>query len=128
SQRQSGELFQRIVGYYDRLGQPVSAVQDSAVSLGLANGSRLISLPENPETIRCFSSVNVLIIDEAARVADEMLAAVRPMLSVSRGKLIALSTPRGKRGWFYSAWTDGSPAWHRVQVRATECPRISPEF
>src|SRR5437899_1120512 len=60
--------------------------------------------------------------------ADALRAAVRPMLSVSRGRLVALSTPRGKRGWFFDAWHDPATAWHRVQVLATECPRIAPEF
>jgi hypothetical protein len=27
------------------------------------------------------------------------------MLAVSAGRLVALSTPYGKRGWFYQAWT-----------------------
>jgi hypothetical protein len=55
---------------------------------------------------------------------------VRPMLATSSGggRLIALSTPAGKRGWFYEAWTGGDPAWHRVRVPASECPRITQDF
>ena len=55
------------------------------------------------------------------------MAAVRPMLAVSQGRLIALSTPAGKRGWFYEAWIGGD-SWHRVKVAATDCPRISQAF
>ena len=49
----------------------------------------------------------LVVIDEAARVEDELLAAVRPMLATSTGggRLIALTTPAGKRGWFFDAWT-----------------------
>jgi hypothetical protein len=43
------------------------------------------------------------------------------------GRLIALSTPAGKRGWFYDAWT-GAENWARVRVTAEDCPRISKEF
>ena len=40
--------------------------------------------------------------------------------------MLLLSTPRGKRGHFYRVWKDGIN-WKRVQVKATECPRISEE-
>jgi hypothetical protein len=43
------------------------------------------------------------------------------------GRPIALSTPAGKRGFFFEAWT-GTGDWTRVRVAATDCPRISKEF
>jgi hypothetical protein len=52
---------------------------------------------------------------------------LRPMIAVSRGSLVMLSTPAGKRGTFYDAWTSGV-GWERYQVTAEECPRISSEF
>jgi len=55
------------------------------------------------------------------------LFAIRPMLAVSQGRLVALSTPFGTRGWFYEAWRS-SERWERFEVPATDCPRISPEF
>ena len=65
--------------------------------------------------------------DEAARVSDELYFSVRPMLAVSGGRLVALSTPFGTRGWWYEAWRSVEP-WERYRVPATECPRISAEF
>jgi hypothetical protein len=53
--------------------------------------------------------------------------AVRPMLAVSRGSLVALSTPFGKRGWFHEEWS-GSGHWQRIQINADQCPRITKEF
>ena len=50
------------------------------------------------------------------------------MLATSKGRLIALTTPAGKRGWFFESWTTGGDNWHRVRVPASDCPRISPEF
>jgi hypothetical protein len=41
--------------------------------------------------------------------------------------LIALSTPFGKRGWYYEQWIGGN-GWKRYQVLATDCPRISDEY
>ena len=49
------------------------------------------------------------------------------MLAVSRGRLVALSTPCGKRGWFHEAWESGD-GWERVRIDAYQCPRISREF
>jgi hypothetical protein len=95
--------------------------------LELDNGSRIISLPGSERTVRGLASVDLVIIDEAARVEDELLAAVRPMLAVSDGSLFALSTPAGKRGWWYEAYTRGV-GWHRISVKSSECSRISKEF
>src|SRR5215218_1933279 len=125
--RQSQELFAKIAGFYRDLGRPVSPIGERRLSLELENGSRIITLPGTEKTIRGFSGVSLLIVDEAARVEDELYFAVRPMLAVSGGTLIMLSTPYGQRGVFYEAWTTGQ-GWERYTVTAEECPRISPEF
>jgi hypothetical protein len=128
SQRQSGELFRdKFLPLYNRLGRPVPAVQESALQMTLANGSRIISLPGDEETIRGYSGVRLLVVDEAARVPDALYRSVRPMLAVSRGRLVCLSTPFGKRGWFYETW-HGAESWVRVRVTADECPRITAKF
>jgi hypothetical protein len=50
------------------------------------------------------------------------------MLAVSQGALWLMSTPYGKRGFFHDAWTKGEEDWVRVQVKASDCPRIPAEF
>ncbi|NTU60727.1 MAG: terminase [Caldiserica bacterium] len=129
SLRQSQELFKRVLGIYRMLGdyQKPAIESESALRMELSNGSRIVSLPENEDTIRGFSGVNLLVIDEAAFVSDQLYHAVRPMLAVSGGRLVALSTPHGKRGWFFDAWTKGDD-WEKYQVTADQCPRISREF
>ena len=130
SERQSGELFQKkVVANYDRLGRPVGAVRELQFSLELANGSRIIALPgDNPATIRCFSGVWMVAVDEAALCLDSLFTAVRPMLGTTDGKMVCLSTPFGKRGWFYEQWVSADPTWERIVSRSVDCPRISPEF
>jgi hypothetical protein len=128
SLRQSQELFKKVVEFFDALGRPVPCVEQSALRLELANGSRLIALPGSEATIRGYSGVRLLIVDEAARVDDSLYYAIRPMLAVSGGRLIALSTPFGKRGFFFDAWQDGGDQWARVKITAYDCPRISPDF
>ena len=77
--------------------------------------------------MRGFSGVSLIIEDEAAFVPDDLYIAVRPMLAVSRGRLILMSTPNGTRGHFYLAWADGEESpWERVRITAQEVPRIDP--
>jgi hypothetical protein len=126
--RQSGELFRdKVMRLYNALGRPVPPVQESNLTVALANGSRIVSLPGDEKNIRGFSGVSLLIVDEASRVDDALYYAVRPMLAVSRGRMVCLSTPFGKQGWFYEAWT-GPDSWDRYRIVAEECPRITTEF
>jgi hypothetical protein len=127
SQRQSVETFRKVTAAYAALGQPVSVEAESVLRLELGNGSRVIALPGREQTIRGISGVRLLIVDEAARVPDALYYAVRPMLAVSGGRLIAMSTPAGKRGWWYEEWANG-PHWERVEVHADQCPRIPASF
>ncbi len=128
SLRQSGELFKKCIATYKDLGRPVSPESETALTLTLQNGSRIVSLPGSKDgNIRGYSGVNLLVIDEAAWVAESLYMSVRPMLAVSGGRMLALSTPHGTRGWFYEAWRGVEP-WERYEVPAPLCPRISEEF
>ncbi len=128
SLRQSQELFLKVMQTYEALGRPVPSKEASALRLTLVNGSRIVALPGKEATIRGFSGVRLLIVDEASRVDDALYFSVRPMLAVSGGRLVALTTPFGKRGFFHEEWTNGGTPWQRVKVTAYDCPRISPQF
>lgn len=127
-QRQSGELFRKCLAIYRATGRAVPAESETALTLELSNGSRIVALPGQEGTVRSFSGVDLLLIDEASRVSDGLYYAVRPMLAVSGGRLVALSTPFGKRGWWHDAWHDTGGDWERHEVPATLCPRISAAF
>jgi hypothetical protein len=124
SLRQSLELFRKVRQADRALEHPLGQVRCTATELEFDNGSRIVCLPANEETIRCFSKVALLIIDEASRVPDDIYSAVRPMLAVSNGRLICLSTPFGKRGFFHREWHDHDASWRRVRVTWRDCPRI----
>jgi hypothetical protein len=100
---------------------------ESVLSMTLRNGSRLLALPGKEAHVRGFAAVGLLLIDEAARVSDDLYVSVRPMIAVSGGRLIALSTPWGKRGWWHAEWSDGT-GWERYEIPATQCPRIPTAF
>jgi hypothetical protein len=127
SERQSQELFRKCLEIYASIGRPVDADAENKLSLELDNGSRIHALPGKEGTIRGFSGVSLLVVDEASRVPDALYASVRPMLAVSGGRLIVLSTPFGKRGWFYEACKKKGQ-WDYYEIPATECRRITEEF
>lgn len=128
SARQSAEFVRKASGFVRRLGIRPRGDGDNAISLEFPNGSRIVGLPGMEGTVRGFSAVTLLIIDEASRVTDEQYHAVTPMLAVGDGDLWLMSTPRGKRGFFYEVWAKGGPEWRKVSVPATGCDRISEEF
>jgi hypothetical protein len=130
SQRQSMELFRKVLAGYRYLNRPVPAEAENQMSLALENGSRVISLPGNESTVRGYSKPNLLIVDEAAQVPDAYYKSLRPMLAVSRGRLLALSTPFGMSGWWAEAWHQSNPIepWDKVMITAEQCPRIPKSF
>lgn len=128
SQRQAGELFAKATRFYRILGEPVPTVTDRADTLALTNGSRIVSLPNSPDTIVGFSGPKLIVIDEAARVPDAMFAEVSPMLLQSGGRQVELSTPFGKRGHFYRIWDEEPEGWEQHEFRASQNPKLDPAF
>jgi hypothetical protein len=154
SERQSSEFLRRVKELHAALRRPTSVAgrvlsyyekraaeadeddlyfrlpartRESALQLHLDNGSRIVGLPASEGKVRVYAAVALLVVDEASRVDDALYGAMRPMLAVSRGRLLALSTPFGQRGWFYEAWQGGGD-WGRVKVTAAQCPRIPADF
>jgi hypothetical protein len=129
TQRQSTELLAKASTFLRRLSG-AKLDNESSIAIKFADGSRLVSLPgTDPDRIRGFSSPALVIIDEAAFVDDRLYYAIRPMLAVGGGRLIVMSTPNGKRGWFHDAWHfDADDDWQRERVTAHEVPRITADF
>jgi Helicase len=131
SQRQSAELLRSIRGLHSKLENVPEMDTESVLKIELANRSRILALPGSQEgkTIRGLSNARLVLIDEASRIDDTLMGALRPMLAVNaRGSLIMLSTPAGKRGIYHDIWHSGDPAWTRICIPASMCPRISKEF
>ena len=125
--RQAQEVLGRAVAMYRRIGSPVVAIGENASSLTLENQSRVISLPSQPATVRGYTP-DFIIVDEAAQCSDELYQSLRPMQLVAGANMWLLSTPFGKRGFFYEQWADGGDRWRRVKITADQCPRIDAAF
>ena len=125
--RQSRELFQQVLAGHEAIDNSIDIKSCTKDRIDFGNGSRVLALPGREATIRGIGGVSLLVIDEAARVEDSLYKSVRPMIAASNGKIISLSTPYGRRGWFHAEWTGPHP-WTRISVPWTQCPRIRPEF
>ena len=127
--RQSKLLFKKVRAVHKRLAGAPRIVRDNETELELENGSLLVALPgDDDANIRGYSAPRAIYIDEAARVVDKVYAALRPMLAASQtSQLIALTTPYGRRGWFYEAW-EKPIGWDRITITANDCPHITAEF
>lgn len=140
SLRQSSELFRKVSETIAKLPRPPKCEEDNKLSLQFShNRSRIVSLPASEATVRGFSAVNLVIIDEASRVSDALYNALRPMLAISNGQLIVMSTPFGRRGFFFEEYdrlvasvragvAESLRRWVGVRITAAMCPRISAEF
>ncbi len=131
--RQSVELFRKVIGTGAAVNyQPTEVKTSTQTSFEFDNGSRVVALPGSEASIRSFSNVHTLLFDEASHVPNETYEAARPVVAATGGgRIIALSTPYGTRGWWWEAWRDEGPdaeAWERYRVKAWECPHIKSEF
>jgi len=128
AQRQARELLRYCKQGYQAIGRPVRTLKHTESELEFGNGSRIIALPGSESTIRGFQGVKLLVVDDAARVPDALIAAVSPMVAVARGRQIWLSTPFGKTGLFCREWHDADGLWARYRIPWQECPRLDVDF
>jgi hypothetical protein len=129
SLRQSGELFRKVAAFYHKIEGAEEPELESVLRLELKNGSRVIALPGSETTVRGYSGADLIVIDEASRVSDELRTAITPASATKPdARHLYLSTPFGKRGFFWREWSEGGDTWARYSVTAKDCSRISEEF
>ena len=125
--RQAEELLRKIKIGLAFVRSNLDIVKENQSEIEFSNESRILSLPGKEETIRGYSATALIIIDEASRVEEALYNSVRPMLATSGGKMLVLTTPWGKQGWFHKAWIDDDD-WFKIMITADDCPRITDAF
>ncbi|MBL8296264.1 MAG: terminase family protein [Bryobacterales bacterium] len=126
--RQSTAFIDKYRDFCRTLNLPIRAASEYRMSISMPNGARIIGLPGRDDTTRGFSAVSLLLVDEASRVAEDIISAVTPMLiAAPNASFWLLSTLNGCDNYFYRVWSDHDTHqnWTRIQVTAPECPRIS---
>ena len=127
--RQSSELIRTTKQFLVRAG--CRLVADNTFSLELANGGRVLAMPGSSDaSIRGYAVSGCLLLDEAARIGDDLYSAARPMRArFPASRMIALSTPWAKRGWFWEiVETDKGRGWTILRADPATTGRLSEQF
>ena len=124
-ERQAKLLFSKALSLYRQAGYPLPTHSERRTGLELSNGSVIEALPVVERTTRGYS-VDLLLVDEAAAVPDMDYPGILAALIATQGEQVLLSTPRGKRGFFWELWHSDDD-WQRVMVRSDEVARIRDE-
>jgi hypothetical protein len=127
SGRQSGQILAKTRAILRELGEELLPPPPQSTGFTLSNGTSVLAVPDSPETIRGYSAPRLIIVDEAAFATKELFTALDPMMTVSGGTIMLLSTPNGQTGYFYDQWHDKQGPWRRIQTTLEQCPRINKE-
>ena len=116
-QRAASELLKKV----KQMAEAVKVVSkglitytDNADSVTFSTGSRIVSLPSNPDGLRGFSS-SIVCLDECAFIpfVDEIYQAIAPTLTRDKNsELILCSTPAGCSGLFYDILQNADDSWY----------------
>ena len=131
SKRQSGEFLMKASGMVRLLRLPVRRDGSNEMSLAFANGSRIVGVPGLEKTVRGFSAVSMLLIDEAARVEDEMYHALRPTECPRIPKEFLEDERRRRKGMFEQEYmtefvADDVSVFDRDVVERAVDPKVKP--
>jgi len=128
TQRQSSIVFNKIDMYLvrnDFLNELTGYHSKSYVQFD--NGSEIYNLPgSSGETVRGYSP-NMIVVDEAAYVKDEVYTAIEPSLAATGGSMILISSPFGKQGRFYDSHAR-LDYYSRYHISYTECPFLKKDY
>jgi Terminase large subunit, T4likevirus-type, N-terminal len=95
--RQAKEFLKRVKRGIKYSPYKIPLLTENATEIEFWNGSRIISLPNNPDTVRGYPA-NLLVIDETDSIWNwiEFKAALFPSVSRVKGKIVCSGTFKGK--------------------------------
>ena len=127
AQRQSAEAVRRVREALIKAGAELES--DNVFALELNNGSRVLALPSSDDSIRGLTVDGWIVADEAARLPNDLIAALRPMRARRpQARYAMLSTAWSRTDPFWTAWAGDEQSWIRLKATADEIETFSPEF
>src|ERR1700722_10012079 len=124
AQRQSGEAVRRVREILVKVGAELKS--DHVYGLELKNGSRVLALPGSDESIRGLKVDGWIVADEAARLSDDLISALRPMRARRpQARFAMLSTAWSRTDPFWTVWSNDDPSWIRLKATA-DVPGLFP--
>ena len=127
AQRQSKEAVRRVRDCLIKVGAELKS--DNIYELELKNGSRVLALPSTDDSVRGLTVDGWIVADEAARLSNDLISALRPMRArCPKARFAMLSTAWSRTDPFWTAWSDEDPSWMRLQATADTMTLFSEEF
>jgi phage FluMu gp28-like protein len=132
SQRQSSEMFKTIYKMIVRSPMQHSITRDTATRIEFSNGSIIESLPGGSHDSLRGLTIDLVLIDEAAFVSDDLFTVIYPTILTNKGKIMLISTPNFSTGEFYRACQESSEyakfhLTHKDAIFEDGTPLVDPE-
>jgi hypothetical protein len=118
TQRQSAEAVRRVREALIKAGARI--VRDNVYEIELENGSRVLALPGSDDSIRGLTVDGWIVADEAARLPQNLIAALRPMRARTQACFAMLSTAWSRTDSFWTAWAGDEQSYIRLKATADE--------
>jgi Terminase large subunit, T4likevirus-type, N-terminal len=126
AQRQSAEAVRRVRETVVKAGAELEI--NNVYGLELKNGSRVLALPGSDDSIRGLTVDGWIVADEAARLPNDLIAALRPMRARRpQAPFAMLSTAWSRTDPFWTAWASDEQSWIRLNATA-DTTLFSAEF
>jgi phage terminase large subunit-like protein len=126
SLQQSMIMFNRIQNLITNSPLRLRVTRATRTTIAFDNRSEIIALPASENQLRGYTA-NMIICDEASFMPEELITnIIFPMISVTQGYAVFLSTPWGRNHFFYKAFMNPTYSVHRV--KSSENPQITAEF
>jgi hypothetical protein len=127
AQRQSAEAVRRVRADLQQAG--ASFDNDNVYGLELENGSRVLGLPGSDDSVRGLTVDGWIVADEAARLTENLISALRPMRARRpETRFAMLSTAWSRTDPFWLAWTSEDQSWIRLKATADQIDTFSEQF
>jgi len=127
AQRQSKEAVRRVREILIRAGAELKS--DNIYELELKNGARALALPSTDDSIRGLTVDGWIVADEAARLSDDLISALRPMRARRpEARFAMLSTAWSRTDPFWAAWESEDPSLLRLKATADTAGLFSAKF
>jgi hypothetical protein len=123
--RQSCQFMEIVAAFVQQIDD---CARIGGAALRLRNGSRIAGVRASAAALRKLDGLAMLVMDDAARISDRLYQTARRKLAGTDSLFWLLSTPNGKRGFFWKLAKVRHSEWHRLTVPAEACPRIPAAF
>jgi Terminase large subunit, T4likevirus-type, N-terminal len=125
--RQSAEAVRRVRDILVMVGAELRT--DNVYALELKNGSRVLALPGSDDSIRGLTVDGWIVADEAARLSNDLIAALGPMRARRpQARFAMMSTAWSRTDPFWMTWVGDDPSWMRLKATADSVEFFSEQF